>query len=128
MEVRIPAERPSKPAKTMAIPQARPCPPFRDPSCRRYIQTRAAELAAAQHSARSNRHQTTHRALGLQQRDRDPRPGETCIPEFAACSQGMRQSPIHITAQDVEAGPAPLWPLTHRSSGGTVPHSGHGRN
>lgn len=118
VEVRIPAERPSKPAKTMAIPQAPARPAVQDPEAsRRYIQTRAAELAAAvpPPPAPPPPDPRTVR-WDYSSGDRGPKAWGNLHPEFAACSQGMRQSPIHITAQDVEAGPAPLCPSTTSSS------------
>ena len=128
VEVRIPAERPSKPAKTMAIPQAPARPAVQDPEAsRRYIQTRAAELAAAvppPPAPPPPDPRTVRWDYGSG--DRGPKAWGNLHPEFAACSQGMRQSPIHITAQDVEAGPAPLLAFDHRFFGGTVLHSGHG--
>ena len=118
VEVRIPAERPGKPAKTMAIPQAPDRPNVQDPDASlRYTQTRAAELAAAVPPAPAPPPPapgTVRWDYGSG--DRGPRAWGNLHPEFAACSHGMRQSPIHITAQDVEAGPAPLCLSTTSSS------------
>ena len=118
VEVRIPAERPGKPAKTRAIPQAPARPNVQDPDASlRYTQTRAAELAAAVPPAPAPPPPapgTVRWDYGSG--DRGPRAWGNLHPEFAACSHGMRQSPIHITAQDVEAGPAPPCLSTASSS------------
>lgn len=118
VEVRIPAERPGKPAKTMAIPQAPDRPNVQDPDASlRYTQTRAAELAAAVPPAPPPPPpdpRTVHWDHGSG--DRGPQAWGSLHPDFATCSRGMRQSPIHITAQDVEAGPAPLCLSTTSSS------------
>lgn len=127
VEVRIPSERTSRPAKTMPPPKAPARPVVQDPDAsRRYIQTRAAELAAAvppPPAPPPPDPRTVRWDYGSE--DRGPKAWGNLHPEFAACSQGMRQSPIHITAQDVEAGPAPLLAFDHRFFGGTVLHSGH---
>lgn len=125
VEVRIPAERPSKPAKTMAIPQAPARPAVQDPEAsRRYIQTRAAELAAVAPPPPPPDPRTVR--WDYDSGDRGPQAWGSLHPDFATCSRGMRQSPIHIKAQDVEIGPAPPLPFNHQFFGGTVLHSVHG--
>ena len=115
VEVRIPTERPSKPAKTMAIPQAPARPAVQDPEAsRRYIQTRAAELAAVAPPPPPPDPRTVR--WDYDSGDWGPQAWGSLHPDFATCSRGMRQSPIHITAQDVEAGPAPLCLSTTSSS------------
>lgn len=128
VEVRVPPERPRKPAKAEAPPPAPPRPAVQDPGAsRRYIQTRAAELAAAAPPApppppadpRTVR--WDHASA-----ERGPQAWGGLHPDFAACSQGTRQSPIHITAQDVATGPADPLPFGHQFFGGTVGNPGHG--
>lgn len=128
VEVRIPPERPRKPAKAEIPPPAPPRPAVQDPGAsRRYIQTRAAELAAAAPPApppppADPRTVRWDHASG----DRGPQAWGSLHPDFAACSQGTRQSPIHITAQDVAVGPADPLPFGHQFFGGTVWNTGHG--
>ena len=81
---------------------------------RALVETGAAELAAVAPPPPPPDPRTVHWDHGSG--DRSPQAWGSLHPEFAACSQGMRQSPIHITAQDVEAGPAPLCPSTTSSS------------
>lgn len=45
---------------------------------------------------------------------------------FATCAQGQRQSPLHITAQDLVAGPAEPLRFQEAAFGGHFVHDGHG--
>lgn len=128
VEVRIPPERPPRPAKAEAAPPAPPRPAVQDPGAsRRYIQSRAAELAAAAPPAPAPapadpRTVPWDHASG----DKGPQAWGDLHPDFSACSQGTRQSPIHITAQDVATGPAEPLPFGNQFFGGTVWNTGHG--
>ncbi len=126
VEVRVPPERPRKPAKADAPSPPRPA--VRDPGAsRRYIQLRAAELATAvpptppppPPDPRTVRWDHGNGDTG-------PQAWGDLHPAFAACSKGTRQSPIHITAQDAVAGPAEPLPFGHQLFGGTVWNTGHG--
>ncbi len=128
VQVRIAPERPRKPANAVAAPPAPPRPTVQDPGAsRRYIRSRAAELAAAAPPAPASppadpRTVAWDHASG----DRGPQAWGGLHPDFAACSQGTRQSPIHITAQDVAAGPADSLPFGNQFFGGTIWNTGHG--
>lgn len=128
VQVRIPPERPHRPAKAEAAPPAPPRQPAQDPGAsRRYIQTRAAELAAAAPTApppppADPRTVRWDHASG----DKGPQAWGSLHPDFSACSQGTRQSPIHITNQDVALGPADPLPFGNQFFGGTLGDTGHG--
>lgn len=126
VQVKVPPDRPRKPSKAEQPPMPRPA--VQDPGAsRRYIQSRAAELAAAVPPAppppppdpRTVRWDHGSGEMGAQA-------WGGLHPAFAACSQGQRQSPIHITAQDAVAGPADPLPFGRQFFGGTVWNTGHG--
>lgn len=128
VEVRVPPDRPRKPAPAEARPPTPPRSTVPDAGAsRRYIQSRAAELAAAAPPApppppADPRTVRWEHASG----DKGPEAWGGLHPDFSACSQGTRQSPIHITAQDVALGPADPLPFGNQFFGGTVWNTGHG--
>lgn len=128
VEVRVPPDRARKPAQAEALPPASPRQTVRDPGAsRRYIQSRAAELAAAAPPApppppADPRTVRWDHASG----DKGPEAWGGLHPDFSTCSQGTRQSPIHITPQDVALGPADPLPFGNQFFGGTVWNTGHG--
>lgn len=128
VEVRVPPDRPRKPAPVEARPPTPPRSTVPDAGAsRRYIQSRAAELAAAAPPApppppADPRTVRWDHASG----DKGPEAWGGLHPDFSACSQGTRQSPIHITPQDVALGPADPLPFGNQFFGGTVWNTGHG--
>ncbi|MDD2546882.1 MAG: carbonic anhydrase family protein [Burkholderiaceae bacterium] len=133
-------QQPKAPPRPAATPRPRPVPPsgatpapaplsaaLADPGAsRRYIETRAEELAAQTRSAETAaRPEPDPRTVPwTYEGATGPQAWGQLHSGFATCGTGQQQSPIHTTGADTVAGPAEALQPGAQTFGGTLVHTG----